>query len=456
MTTARSSRTFEPESAAVPISEAAPAPGPSSRVADGPGDSGRFPDVDQPAGADRLLDPVAALIVERSGPSQAAPSSGHRTQDSVASGMSSGVRLGLIDARDPTAGCVVSHPLDPIPADAVRALALTSDGRTAFIAAARSSASDGRGRPDPCLSMFDTVSGRMRASVELPDPPIDVAVTDDGSRVICATEGGIVLFRVGRDRLRAEQILMLGAGPGSGLAITPSGTVLVALPEMGCVAVLALDDAGLSDTGERIVTGRRPMAIDVCGPGAWAAVACAGRDADPADRSVVSLLDISLRPYRAVQHIALAAAPTTVALSPDGHWLAVGSTVGHPDAQEAVRPQAEVPGSGPVVAEAPGGVRLYSILPGRALEMGATLAGVPVSSLVFGTDPGCLLVATPLSGALQVLRATRDGLQQAAEPVGVGGAALALCAARGVASGAAGGAARGDLHGAADRLNPPG
>lgn len=368
-------------------------------------------DADDRTSAPHPVDPIGVLIVDL-------PDAGSVLPAGPAPG--SRLRLGLIDAARPIAGCVVSHPLEPIPADAVRALALTRDGRTAFVAATRSSVSDARARPDPCLSMFDTRSGRLRASAELPYAPNDVAVTADGQQVVCATERAVVLLRVGADRLRTEQTLSIGSSGGAALAILPGGHVLLALSDMGCIAVLALGAAGLSDTGERIVTGSAPTAIDLCEPGAWAAVACAANTSDADDRHAVSLLDLSIPPFRAVQHLGLPAAPTAVALSPDGRWLAVGISVDAP---------ARAPGAAPAPA---GGVRLYSILPGRAVPVGEALLDTPVSSLAFGADErGLLLVAVPLAAALCVFSASPEGLHPIAAPVALGGAPLALCAARG-------------------------
>ena len=43
---------------------------------------------------------------------------------------------------------------------------------------------------------------------------------------------------------------------------------------------------------------------------------------------MVTLVDVSKRPFRAVQQISVSATPEGVAISPDGRWIAVSSMAG--------------------------------------------------------------------------------------------------------------------------------
>src|SRR5204862_1843252 len=68
---------------------------------------------------------------------------------------------------------------------------------------------------------------------------------------------------------------------------------------------------------------------DGASDGQWAVIGNTGvgaRIVDDAD--VVTLVDVSKRPFRATQQISVPAAPEGVAISPDGRWIVVSSMAG--------------------------------------------------------------------------------------------------------------------------------
>ena len=80
--------------------------------------------------------------------------------------------------------------------------------------------------------------------------------------------------------------------------------------------------------GEKISTGVNPYAIDVSSDGQWAIVGNTGIGRTVDDADVVTLVDVSKRPFRAVQQISVPVTPEGVAVSPDGRWIAVSSMAG--------------------------------------------------------------------------------------------------------------------------------
>src|SRR6266705_674913 len=95
------------------------------------------------------------------------------------------------------------------------------------------------------------------------------------------------------------------------------------------VSVVSVALTTVKLTNERLSTGVNPYAVDVSSDGRWAIIGntgAAGRIVDDAD--VVTLVDVSRRPFRAVQQISVPATPEGVAISPDGRWIAVSSMAG--------------------------------------------------------------------------------------------------------------------------------
>src|SRR5205814_2063611 len=116
----------------------------------------------------------------------------------------------------------------------------------------------------------------------------------------------------------------------SGVSFTPDGkAAIVALRDENGAAVLSVDGTTVKLTKEKLSTGVNPYAIDVSSDGRWAVIGntgVAGRIVDDAD--VVTLVDVSKRPFRTVQQISVPATPEGVAISPDGKWIAVSSMAG--------------------------------------------------------------------------------------------------------------------------------
>jgi hypothetical protein len=99
-----------------------------------------------------------------------------------------------------------------------------------------------------------------------------------------------------------------------------------------------------------------------------------------ADADVVSLVDVSKRPFRTVQQISVPATPEGVAISPDGKWIAVSSMAGS-------NLLAKDPGRAKL-----GKVGLYSIEDGWATYVNEVPGGEAAQGVVFTQDSKNILV----------------------------------------------------------------
>jgi DNA-binding beta-propeller fold protein YncE len=161
--------------------------------------------------------------------------------------------------------------------------------------------------------------------------------------------------------------------------------------------VLSVDGASVKLTSERLSTGVNPYAIDVSSDGKWAVIGntgIGGRIVDDAD--IVTLVDVSRRPFRSVQQISVPAGPEGVAISPDGRWIAVSSMAG-----SNLLPSD--PGRHKV-----GKVTLFEIRDGWATKVNELPGGEAAQGIVFSQDSRQVLLQMDVERALGVY-IIRDG-----------------------------------------------
>ena len=125
-------------------------------------------------------------------------------------------------------------------------------------------------------------------------------------------------------------------GPPQAVAVTPDGKLaIVAQRDENGAAVLSIEGMSVKLTAEKISTGVTPYAVDISSDGKWAIIGntgvtgmlgLVGRTVGDAD--VVTLVDVSKRPFRAVQQLSMPSTPEGVAISPDGRWIAVSCMAG--------------------------------------------------------------------------------------------------------------------------------
>lgn len=221
-----------------------------------------------------------------------------------------------------------------------QAVAITPDGKLAFVSAPnRYDRVEKRSIPGNYLQVVDleATPPRVTAKVDVAHHPQGLAIDRSGTLLLAATVGGTVAcFAIEGKRLVPTGDLAVAEKRLAGIAITPDGkAALVALRDEQGVVVLDIDGTEVSTTRERVSTGVAPYAIDVSSDGRWAVVGNVGLTGLPgnpgalaADADTVTLIDISKRPFRAVQHLSVPSLPEGVAISPDGRWIAVQSMDG--------------------------------------------------------------------------------------------------------------------------------
>ena len=167
--------------------------------------------------------------------------------------------------------------------------------------------------------------------------------------------------------------------------------------------MLSVDGTKVTLTNEKISTGVTPYAVDVSSDGKWAVIGntgvqgmagLAGRTAGDAD--VVTLVDVSQRPFRAAQQISVPNTPEGIAISPDGRYVAVSSMAG-----SNLTP--DNPGRNKL-----GKVTLFEIRDGVAAKVSDVQGGEAAQGVVFTQDGRYVLLQMDVERAIAVY-AVRDG-----------------------------------------------
>lgn len=273
-----------------------------------------------------------------------------------------------------------------------QAVAVSPDGKLAIVSAPnRYDAAQGTCVFEDYLQVIDLSLAQPRVVQQVPTAhhPQGLAFHPDGHLLLAATLGGTVeAFSVEGVQLGHQSTVAVSTGRLSGVSFTPDGAAaIVLMRDAQGAAVLEVEGASLCLTPERIATGVAPYAIDVCRAGPWAVIGNVGLAGLPGpaaqlagDADTVTLVDLSRRPFRAVQHLSVPALPEGVAISPDGRWIAVlcmdGSNL-----------KSDNPGR-----RARGRLRLFEIRAGQAQFVTDLPAGEAGQGVVFAADSQHILV----------------------------------------------------------------
>jgi DNA-binding beta-propeller fold protein YncE len=142
-------------------------------------------------------------------------------------------------------------------------------------------------------------------------------------------EGELSVLAIDGKTVKLVETLKLGDEKSrlSTPVFTPDGTAAL-LTRRGedTVQVLAVDGTKVTDTKRAITVGYGPYGMDIAPTGRIAAVANIGRGSGDADS--VTIIDLTKKPFRAINHFAVPQTPEGIALSPDGRLLAIGSING--------------------------------------------------------------------------------------------------------------------------------
>ncbi len=227
-----------------------------------------------------------------------------------------------------------------------------------------------------------------------------VAHPDDGSVSVLTISGKTVAL-AGNVKVGDAKSLVNHA------AVSPDGKwVLATKRGEGRVAVLTLDGTKLGYAKHDITVGFGPYGLDIARDGRIAAVANLGLGVDA---DTVTLIDMTVRPIRAVEYVTVGIGPEGLALSPDGRWLAV-----------ALQNGTNRPKTHPMRAEQ-GRLVLFSLQGARATKVAEAPTGRNTQGVTFTPDGKYLYVQNYVEQELQILRVTGTGLEDTGTRIKVKG-----------------------------------
>ena len=282
-----------------------------------------------------------------------------------------------------------------------QAVAITPDGKLAIVAApTRYDYAAKKELFDNFLQIVDLEASppALLGRVEVGGHPNGLSINREGTLLLAAAHDGTVkVLAIDGKSVKLLSQVKVGEKRLSGISFTHDGkAAIVALRDENGASVLSVEGTTVALTTERISTGVNPYAIDISSDGKWAVIGNTGTSRTVDDADVVTLVDVSKRPFRAVQQISVTATPEGVAISPDGRWIAVSSMGG-----SNLLPTD--PGRHKL-----GTVSLFAIRDGGAVKVNELPGGEAAQGLVFTQDSLSVIVQFDVEKALAVY-AIRDG-----------------------------------------------
>ena len=282
-----------------------------------------------------------------------------------------------------------------------QAVAVTPDGKLAIVAApTRYDYTAKKELFDNFVQVVDIEASppKLLGNVDVGGHPNGLSINRDGTLLLAAAHDGTVkVLAINGKNVRMLEQVKVSDKRLSGISFTTDGkAAIVALRDENGAAVLSVDGATVKNTGEKISTGVNPYAVDISSDGQWAIIGNTGTGRSVADADVVTLVNVSKRPFRAVQQISVPATPEGVAISPDGKWIAVSSMAG----SNLLATDADRQKLGKVV--------LYAIKDGMATLVNELPGGEAAQGVVFTQDSKNILVQFDVERAL-ALYTIRDG-----------------------------------------------
>ena len=311
--------------------------------------------------------------------------------------------LAVIDASvSPPVLKAVIQGLDHTIQGPPQSVAITPDGRLAFLGAPSSyDFAAKREKLETYLQVIDLEHGGAVSKVELGAHPNGLSVSPDGKLLLAAcTDGTVKVLAIAGGEARLVDNLKVGDRRLASVVFTHDGAAaLVSMRDEGGLSVLSISGGKVTLDDERVATGLGPFDMEISSDGRWAVVGNAGlstligvRGRLAGDADTVTLVDVSHKPFRAVQHITVPATPEGVAISPDGRWIAVNALDG-----------SSLPPANPG-HKAVGQLVLFEIRNGVAVAAGSLPTGAIAQGVTFAKDSRTLFVQLNVEKAIAVFR----------------------------------------------------
>jgi len=307
-----------------------------------------------------------------------------------------------------------------------QAVAVTPDGKLAIVAApTRYDYAAKKEVFDNFVQVIDIEASppKLIGKVDVAGHTNGLSINREGTLLLAAGHDGTVkVLAIDGKNVKLLDQVKVGEKRLSGISFTHDGkAAIVAQRDENGAAVLSIDGMSVKLTTEKISTGVTPYAVDVSSDGKWAVIGntgvtgmlgLAGRTVGDAD--VVTLVDVSKRPFRAVQQISVPSTPEGVAISADGRWIAVSCMAGSNLTTDNV-------GRNKI-----GKLLLFEIKDGWATKVSEVAGAEAAQGVVFSQDGKQILLQMDVERAIGVF-AVRDGklvdtgerLKLAAGPVSI-------------------------------------
>jgi DNA-binding beta-propeller fold protein YncE len=307
-----------------------------------------------------------------------------------------------------------------------QAVAVTPDGKLAIVAApTRYDYAAKKEIFDNFVQVIDIEASppKLIGKVDVGGHTNGLSINREGTLLLAAAHDGTVkVLAIDGKNVKLLDQVKVGEKRLSGISFTHDGkAAIVAQRDENGAAVLSIDGMSVKLTTEKISTGVTPYAVDVSSDGKWAVIGntgvtgmlgLVGRTVGDAD--VVTLVDVSKRPFRAVQQISVPSTPEGVAISADGRWIAVSCMAGSNLTTDNV-------GRNKI-----GKLLLFEIKDGWATKANEIAGAEAAQGVVFSQDSKQVLLQMDVERAIGVF-AVRDGklvdtgerLKLAAGPVSI-------------------------------------
>ncbi len=209
-------------------------------------------------------------------------------------------------------------------------IAVTPDGRLALIANSIRIEPQFQTNwlPEDFVHLLDLTARppRVVGRVTVGPQPSGISITRDGRLALVANRAGgsVSVLRIEGLSARCVQTLAIAepADSVSDVAISPDGhLVLASAQKAGYLAVLQLDQDQLVRTGRKISTYGQPYRCVITPDGELGLTAGTGAG-NGLDADALTVVDLKSNPPRAVDYVALGAAPESIELDPSGQLLA--------------------------------------------------------------------------------------------------------------------------------------
>lgn len=255
--------------------------------------------------------------------------------------------------------------------------------------------------PDNILQVvyLETSPPALIARIQLPSRPCGLSVSRKGDLALAAqSDGTVSVFTISGKTVTYAGSVKIGDEKSqvSHVAISPDGKwALASKRGENTVAILSIDGTQVEYTKRDVTAGSNPYGLDIAPDGRLAVVANVGRVMGDAD--TVTLIDMTLRPIRAVDHVTVGQTPEGMAISPDGKWLAVSVMNG-----------TNQPKTSPFRGEN-GRLLLFSLQGSRAIKLGDAQTGKNAQGVTFTPDGRYILVQNYVEQELAAYRVTATG-----------------------------------------------